>query len=84
MHAQHEVFFIFALCRRRTWSWNFAAMTRFAVLRCRLEVEYVPSIHFFLQRVTRIARHVFMTALQRESRLLVVKERRPPLIRVVA
>ena len=81
---QDELFFIFDPRHRRAALWNVPAMTRFAVLRCRLVEEDPGSIHLLLQRVAGRALHVFMTTFQRESRFLVIEKRRPPLLAVVA
>src|SRR5260370_26619703 len=46
--------------------------------------QYVFPIHFFLLFVTVAARDAFMSALEGELRLLVIKERGLPLVAVVA
>jgi len=52
--------------------------------RRRLIEKYRLTFHLSLVRMTRGARNILVSTFQREDRLLMVKERRPPFLRVVA
>ena|SRR5579863_1198130 len=59
-------------------------MASFARFGCRFVEEDQVLAYWLFERVARRTRDVFVSSLERESRLFVIKERRLPLIAVVA
>lgn len=58
-------------------------MTVVASRRRRLVEQHERSVYLLLQRVAGRAGDIFMSSLQRERRLVVIEERRLPLVRIV-
>jgi len=63
---------------------NACSVASLASRRCRFVKEHWGVIHHFLQRVTCRASHILMASFERKLGLVVIEERGPPLVVVMA